>query len=259
MAGKKSRIVPALNDIAVVVPRGDAHYVATEYGVVNLFGKSLQERAMALISIAHPDYRDELWQQAKDMSLLGAERRLKKSLHGVYPLKLEEIRIIHDEEITIRPAKPVDERRIQEHLYNLDKNDIISRFFHEKSCFMRDEVEGVSQIDYIKDLTMVAIVGEFGFGRVIGIGEYLLDPVKNEAEVAFSISKDYQGKKIGKLLMQKLCLAARENGISGFMAYTSPQNEGMIRLFKTLPFKTKTTFEDGMLVLRCRFDEVEPK
>jgi hypothetical protein len=33
----------------------------------------------------------------------------------------------------------------------------------------------------------------------------------------------------------------------------------MVRLFKTLPFKTKTTFEDGMLVLRCRFDEVKPK
>jgi len=259
MGGKKSRIVPALNDIAVVVPRGDAHYVATEYGVVNLFGKSMQERAMALISIAHPDYRDELWQQAKDLSLLGAERSLKKSLHGVYPLKLEEIRVIQDEEITIRPAKPVDERRIQEHLYNLDKNDIISRFFHEKSCFVRDEVEGVTQIDYIKDLTMVAVVGEVGFGRVIGIGEYLLDPLKNEAEVAFSVSKEYQGKKIGKKLMQKLCIAARENGIAGFMAYTSTQNEGMVRLFKTLPFKTKTTFEDGMLVLRCRFDEVEPK
>ena len=257
LSGKKSRIVPALNDIDVVVPRGDAHYVATEYGVVNLFGKSLQERAMALISIAHPDFREELWQQAKDMQLLGAERKLKKTLHGVYPLKLEEVRTIDNEEITIRPAKPVDERRIQEHFYTLEKDDVVSRFFHEKSQFVHDEVEGVTQIDYIRDLTLVAVVGEFGFDQVVGIGEYLLDPNQNVAEVAFSVSKAYQGKKIGKILMQKLCMAARENGISGFMAYTSPQNEGMIRLFKTLPYKTKTTFEDGMLVLNCRFDDVE--
>jgi len=59
--GKKSRIVPMLNDTAVVVPRGDVNYVVTEFGAVNLFGKSLQERAMAMISIAHPDFRNELF------------------------------------------------------------------------------------------------------------------------------------------------------------------------------------------------------
>ena len=142
---------------------------------------------MALISIAHPDFREELWQQAKDMKLLGAERKLKKTLHGVYPLKLEEVRVIDGEEITIRPAKPVDERRIQEHFYTLEKDDIVSRFFHEKSHFVRDEVEGVTQIDYIKDLTLIAVVGEFGFDQVVGIGEYLLDPNRNVAEVAFSV------------------------------------------------------------------------
>ncbi|HAY38938.1 MAG TPA: acetyl-CoA hydrolase, partial [Desulfobacteraceae bacterium] len=59
--GKKSRITPMLNDTAIVVPRGDVQYVVTEYGAVNMFGKSLQERAMAMISIAHPDFREELF------------------------------------------------------------------------------------------------------------------------------------------------------------------------------------------------------
>ena len=69
--GKQSRIVPMLENTAVVVPRGDVHYVVTEYGVVNLFGKSFQERAMAMISIAHPDFREELFFRAKEMGLLG--------------------------------------------------------------------------------------------------------------------------------------------------------------------------------------------
>ena len=255
--GKKSRIVPML-DTAVVVPRGDAHYVVTEFGAVNLFGKSLQERAMAMISIAHPDFRNELFYEAKKIGLLSDTRTLKESIkHGVYPFKLEENIKIDGEEVTIRPAKPVDERRIQEHFYNLDKNDVVSRFFHEKRSFVRDEAEGVSQIDYIKDLTIVAIVGEFGFGRVVGIGEYLLDPAKNIAEVAFSISKEFQGKKLGKILLKKLFMAARENGITGLVAYTSPGNKGMIKLFNTLPFKTKTFFDGDMLSLTCRFDEVE--
>jgi acyl-CoA hydrolase/L-amino acid N-acyltransferase YncA len=255
--GKKSRIVPMLGDTAIVVPRGDVQYVVTEYGAVNLFGKSLQERAMAMISIAHPDFRDELFFEAREMGLLGAERTLSESLHGIYPIKMEETREIDGEMITIRPAKPVDERRIQEHFYNQDKNDIYSRYFKARTRFVRDDMESMYQIDYIKDLTVLAVVGEFGFGKVVAVGEYLLDQANNIAEVAFSVSKDWQGKALGKILMQKLSEAARENGIAGLMAYTLPRNQGMVRLFKTLPYKVSTIYDGDVIELSCRFDELE--
>ena len=257
MQGKKSRIVPFLNDTAVAAPRGDVHYVVTEYGAVNLFGKSFQERAMAMISIAHPDFRDELFFEAKKMGLLSSDRTLHESLHGVYPIHLEETLEIDGEQITVRAVKPVDERRIQEHFYNLDKDDVVARFFHEKTTFLKEEVEGVSQIDYVKDLTMVVIVGEFGFGRVVGIGEYLIDPATNVAEIAFSISKEYQKKGMGKILIKKLASAAMENDISGLVAYTSPNNRGMIKLFNQLPYKASTFFDGDMLTLSCKFDEPE--
>jgi acyl-CoA hydrolase/GNAT superfamily N-acetyltransferase len=253
--GKTSRIVPLLTDTAVVVPRGDVHYVVTEFGAVNLFGKSLQERALAMISIAHPDFRDELFFEARKMGLLSAERTLSDSIHGVYPIHLEETIEINDEQVVIRPVKPVDARRIQEHFYNLEKDDVVARFFHEKTSFLKEEVEGVSQIDYVKDLTIVAVVGEFGFGRVVGIGEYLVDPATNVAEVAFSISREYQKKGLGKILMNKLASAARENGIAGLTAFTSPQNRGMVKLFHVLPYKVSTFFDGDMLILKCRFDE----
>jgi acyl-CoA hydrolase/GNAT superfamily N-acetyltransferase len=256
--GKKSRIVPLLDDTAAVVPRGDVHYVVTEYGAVNLFGKSLQERAMAMISIAHPDFREELFFEARKMGLLSAERTLSESIHGVYPIHLEETIEIGGDRITIRPAKPVDERRIQEHFYNLDKDDVIARFFHEKTSFVHDEVQGVSLIDYTNDLTIVAVIGEFGFGRVIGIGECLLDPATNIAEVAFSISRSFQIKGLGKILMQKLASAARDNGIAGLMAYTSPQNRGMIKLFNTLPYKVNSFFDGDVLILSVKFNEPKP-
>jgi acyl-CoA hydrolase/GNAT superfamily N-acetyltransferase len=257
MQGQKSRIVPILEDTAVAAARGDVHHVVTEFGAVNLFGKSLQERARAMISIAHPEFRDELFYEAQKMGLLSAERSLKESIHGVYPIHLEETLEIEGQQVTVRPAKPVDERRIQEHFYNLDKDDVTARFFHEKTSFVKEEVEGVSQIDYIKDLTVVAIVGEFGFGRVVGIGEYLIDLATNIAEIAFSISKDYQKKGLGKILLKKLAEAARANDISGLIAYTSPHNRGMIKLFKQLPYKTNTFFDGDMLTLKCKFNEPE--
>lgn len=69
--GAMSRIQPFLKEGAgVVTSRADVHYVVTEFGAVNLFGKNLRERAEALISIAHPDFQAELEAQARDRNLL---------------------------------------------------------------------------------------------------------------------------------------------------------------------------------------------
>ncbi len=68
--GEISRIVPTLKPGAgVVTSRGDVHYVVTEYGVACLHGKSIRERAEALINIAHPKFRDELAKAAEEMGL----------------------------------------------------------------------------------------------------------------------------------------------------------------------------------------------
>lgn len=69
--GKVSRIACELDrGAAVTTSRNDVHYVVTEYGVADLRGKSLRERAKALIAISHPDFRAELEKQAKENGLL---------------------------------------------------------------------------------------------------------------------------------------------------------------------------------------------
>ena len=89
---------------------------------------------------------------------------------------------------------------------------------------------------------------------MIGLGEYLCGPGNNIAEIAFSVSRSWQGKGLGKRLLAKLAQAARENGIDGLTAYTMPENRRMIELFKNLPYKVQTRFEDGCVVLTCNFD-----
>jgi len=252
--GLSSRIVGKLDSSAVVVPRADVYYVVSEYGAVNLYGKNLQDRAIAMISIAHPNFRDELFQKAIEMGYITQNRSLKEALHGIYPVHMEETVLIDSQEIRFRPAKPVDDRRIQEHFYNLDKESVVARFFHQKTSFFRDDVENMFQLDYIKNMTIVAITGEFGFGKIIGVGMYALEHNRNIAEIAFSVSKEFQGKGIAGIILQKLVAAARENGISGLVAYTSPTNKGMIKLFKKAPFQIKTTFDEDMLMLECVFD-----
>ena len=60
---------------------------------------------------------------------------------------------------------------------------------------------------------------------------------------------------LGKVLLHKLEAAAHGHGIAGFFAYTSAQNQGMIRLFSSLPGKVATQFDGDMVTLTCYFSE----
>jgi len=250
---RESRIVPMLQNTAVVVPRGEVQYVVTEYGSVNLFGKSIQERAIALISIAHPNFRDSLFEEAKELGLLGPERSLREEMHSIYPLHLEETLIIKRRKITFRPVKLTDERPIQEHYYGLDKIDVVSRFFHEKTSFVSKQIERTFIIDYSKDLTIVAVEGEQGYERILAVGEYYLNPETNLAEIAFSVEKSWQGRGLSSIVIKKLAESAKRSGIIGFSAYTSKDNARMIKLFHSLDYDVKIDSQGGMICLEAKF------
>ena len=250
-----SRIVLGLGDAAVVIPRGDIHYVVTEYGLVNLFGKTLEERAMALISIAHPNFRDELFSQAQEAGLIGPERTVGESLYGVYPLKLEEVKTINGEKVLIRPAKPVDDKLIQEHFYTLDDKDVVNRFLFQKIRFTRKDVTPLCRVDYVKNMTIVAVTGEVGYERVVAIGCYQLEPASNLAELSFSVLKDWQRKGLGRIIQSKLAETARENGIQGLVAYLSSKNTGMIKLFNSLPYKVNVKLDSDLAIMTAYLED----
>ena len=255
--GKTSRIVPELDGGSVLVSSSNVHHVVSEFGAVNLFGKNLQERAMAMISIAHPESRDTLLEEAKKRGLVGPERTLSESLYGVYPAHLEEMREYSGVRVACRPVKITDIRGIQEHFYAMEQRDIQSRFFSQRKSFYEDQMQSRSQIDYIKSMTIVAVTGQETYEKIIGIGEYVREGGKNIAEVAFSVLKDWQGKGIARLLLQKITETARRNGLDGLVAYTSPQNRAMIKVFKTLPYAVETVFDGDFFTLTCRFDRGE--
>ena len=252
--GASSRIIPKADRGSIVIPKGYVSYVVSEFGMVNLLGKNIEERAMAMISLAHPDFRDELFHDAQESGLIDRNRTLNESLFGVYPARMEEIRMYDGQRVTFRPAKPVDDRLIQEHFYNMDEKDVQTRFFSLRRSFYREDMENMIQVDYIKNMTIVAVTGEVGFEKIIGMGMYALEHGA-VAEVAFSTSKEWQGKGIGRIILEKLTEAARENGFTTLVAYTMTTNAGMIKLFKKLPYNIKTVFEGDTLVLRCNFDE----
>jgi acyl-CoA hydrolase/GNAT superfamily N-acetyltransferase len=252
--GETSRIISRTDMGSIVIPKGYVSYVVSEFGMVNLLGKNIEERAMAMISLAHPDFRDELFNNAQETGLIDRRRTLTESLFGVYPARMEETRRYNGHRVTFRPAKPVDDRLIQEHFYSMDEKDVLARFFAVRRSFFREDMQEMSQVDYIKNLSIVAVTGEIGFEKIIGIGAYALDQGAL-AEVAFSVSKEWQGKGIASVLLEKITTAARENGITSLVAYTHATNTGMIKLFKKLPYKVETILEDDILTLSCNFEK----
>jgi acyl-CoA hydrolase/GNAT superfamily N-acetyltransferase len=252
--GKISRIIPKADGGSVVIPKGYVSYVVSEFGMVNLLGKNIEERAMAMISLAHPDFRDELFHKAQEAGWIDRDRTLNESLFGVYPARMEETRVYEGQRVIFRPAKPGDDRLIQEHFYSMDGKDVQTRFFFTRRSFYREDMETMSQVDYIKNLTIVAVTGEIGFEQIIGLGMYALEHGE-VAEIAFSTSKEWQGKGIAGIILHKLAVAARENGILSLVASVLSTNTKMIKLFKKLPYKIKTKIEDGTMILSCNLDE----
>lgn len=125
----------------------------------------------------------------------------------------------------------------------------------KKRSFVSKQIERTFIIDYLKDLTIVAVAGQAGYERILAVGEYYLNPETELAEIAFSVEKEWQGKGLSSIVIQKLAEAAKRSGIKGLTAYTSKENKRMVKLFNTLNYKVKVSSQGSMIYLEAMFDE----
>jgi len=252
--GSVSRIVPHLDEGAgVVTTRGDVHYVVTEYGVAYLHGKSLRERATALIQIAHPKFREWLTQQAKENRYIPKEQ--VGVVDGVYPVELEHTGQFDGLELFFRPVKASDERLFQEYLYDLSERSAYLRFFERRKAFPRELAQSLVAVDYSENLGIVGTLGMADTDPIVAAGHWMLDTNENMAEVAFSVADRFQRRGIGDHLFRLLVRLARERGIRGFKATVIAQNTGMRRIFEKSGYVLHTAYDAGVITLWFRFDE----
>ncbi|MHB1354753.1 MAG: GNAT family N-acetyltransferase [Anaerolineae bacterium] len=252
--GTVSRIVPALTEGAgVVTTRGDVHYVVTEFGVAYLHGKTLRERATALIQIAHPKFREELTRRTKEMRVLYEDQIIPEG--GIYPVAMEHTETFGDMELFFRPVKASDERLFQEYLYGLSERSVYLRFFQVRKDFPRELAEKLVAVDYGENLGIVATETSSDTAPILAAGHWMLDDNTNLAEVAFSVSDRAQRRGIGTHIFNSLVRAARERGIRGFTASVISQNTGMMRIFQKSGYTLHSSYESGVNSLMFRFED----
>jgi RimJ/RimL family protein N-acetyltransferase len=246
--------VPHLDEGAgVVTTRGDVHYVVTEYGVAYLHGKSLRERATALIQIAHPKFREWLTQQAKENRVVPEDQR--GVIDGVYPVELEHTSQFDGLNLFFRPVKASDERLFQEYLYDLSERSAYLRFFERRKAFPRELAQSLVAVDYTENLGIVGTLGTSDTDPIVAAAHWMLDTNENMAEVAFSVADRFQRRGIGDHLFHLLVRLARERGIRGFKAIVIAQNTGMRRIFEKSGYVLHTAYESGVITLWFRFEE----
>ena len=246
--GPQSRIKAGLEEGAgVFTTRADAQYIVTEYGIAFLHGRSLRERAMSLISIAHPDYRGELLHAAKRRRIV-YPTQIMPPPRQPYPEREEyQAHLREDSKGLIPPIRSDDESRIKDMFYSFSEQTVYLRLHASLKTMSHNKLQVFCNVDYDTEMALVGTVGEPGEEEVVAVGRYLTDPSKTSAEMAFVVRDDWQRKGLGTILFQRLLEIGRSNGIRKFSAEVLIENSGMLKIFHRSGLNIETTTEGGVV------------
>ena len=253
--GKVSRIVPFLREGAgVTLIRGDIHYVVTEYGIAYLHGKNIRERAMDLISIAHPNFRPWLIEKAKEANLIYRDQAFIPGKRGEYPEHLEIFRTTAKGlPLFLRPVKISDEPLLKDFFYSLSDQSLYRRFMSLRKDMPHERLQEFVIIDYTREMVILACLKEGELEKIVGMGQYFINENDHSAEVALVIRDDYQNKGIGRELLSYLTYLAKREGLLGFTAEVLVENRPMLHLIETMGFDIQRQNEQGVYEMKLTF------
>ena len=247
--GTRSLVVSALQPgSGVVINRASVHYVVTEHGVAYLHGKSIQERAMELISIAHPDFREQLFREAvaarylrPDLARFGNRFTLpgEEGMRATFLLE-------DGTQVNFRSIRPTDEPHMRDLIHNLSQETIYYRFMSHQQRFTSRQIQDFVYIDHRRDVAVVATLPDVRGEQIIAVGTYYLNESTNKAEVAFVVRDSWQSKGLGTFIFQHLIKIAKRNGIAGFTAEVLRENERMQSVFNNSGLRVTSSLEEGV-------------
>lgn len=253
--GQASRIVCRLSPGAgVATTRAGVHYVVTEYGVAYLRGKSIQERTMALISVAHPKFREQLMQCACEAKYVRPEMAGREGRIYIGPPELRSTCLLTDgTQLILRPVHPTDVPKMKELFYALSKETVYYRLLPRSAPITLKEIRNFVYVDHRSEVAIVATVPGMYEDSIIAVGRYYLDQKTNRAEIAFAVAEAWQRKGVGSVLFNSLTDIAKRNGIGGFTAEVPRDNKAMQSVLDKSETKVASTLSGDVYSYRLDF------
>ncbi|GGB20977.1 GNAT family N-acetyltransferase [Flexivirga endophytica] len=173
-----------------------------------------------------------------------------------YPREWEADVVLRDGSVAqVRPIRPDDVELLQEFHERQSDESIYLRFFAPLKHLSDREATRFANVDYSQ---RVALIVEAG-GRMVGVARYdrLTGPDGPQAEVAFNIADDFQGRGVGSVLLEHLAAIGAEAGVQEFVADVLPQNHKMMGVFTDAGFEVRRRFDDGVMALTFRIEPTE--
>jgi len=168
-----------------------------------------------------------------------------------YPGHLAESLVLSDgTEIVIRPIRPEDAEIEQEFIRNLSEESRYYRFISTVRELPQRMLVRFTQIDYDREMALVAVTQRGGRDIQIGVARYTIDSGGETCEFAIAVADDWQKRGIGGRLMVNLMDAAREKGLRRIEGDVLTANTRMLRFMQALGFEVLPSAEDPDLK-RC--------
>jgi acyl-CoA hydrolase/RimJ/RimL family protein N-acetyltransferase len=249
-----SAIRPVLDpEEPVAIPRADVHWVVTEYGTAYLHGRSLTERAVALIDVAHPDHREALLVAAVERGLVTNPEKLRS--RAAYPVAEERAEELRDgRRVLLRPTRASDAGPMQGLFYRLRDEDVRTRFFRRLRSLTDEMALHLCSVGYEREMAFAAVIGERESERIVGSSCYYLDPATGLADVAYMVDPEWQGTGLGSALQERTIEYARRHGVRGFTADVLAENAPMLAVFRRSGLRLESHVESGTLEVKLFFD-----
>jgi acyl-CoA hydrolase/GNAT superfamily N-acetyltransferase len=230
--------------------------IITEYGIASMIGRSVRERAQALIDIAHPGDRAELIRQAKMANILYADQIYLSGSGSFYPQKLS-VAHTFKKGLTVhfRAIKPSDEEEMRRLFYRFSDDAVYYRYFSTVKSMPHYKMQEYVNVDYQRTLSIVGTVSEAGRDRLIAEGRYVRHQNRPCADVAFIVDENYQGIGIASFLLTTLIRVAREQRIEGFTADVLADNKSMLKVFEKASFPIRAVLECGIYNLTIPLED----
>jgi RimJ/RimL family protein N-acetyltransferase len=230
--------------------------IITEYGIASFFGKSVRERAQALIDIAHPDDRAKLVRKAKEARIIYPDQIYLQDSGHFYPDKINTWHTFSDgTKIFFRAIKPSDEEAMRRLFYRFSEDTVFYRYFSPIKTMPHSKMQEYVNVDYQRNMSIVGTIEEAGTERIIAEGRYSRRLDSPFADTAFVVDEKFTSKGIASYILDMLIKYAREQGITGFSADVLCDNKSMLKVYEKLPFPVQSRLECGIYHLLINFSE----
>ncbi len=232
-----------------------ADMVITEYGVACLNGRSVRERAQALIEIAHPDDRPELVELGKQENILYQDQIFIAESAHLYPAHVATRHTFKGGvEVRFRAIRPSDEEEMRRLFYRFSDKAVYYRYFSPIKTMPHAKMQEYVNVDYRKAMSIVGVVGESAQERIIAEGRYVSEPSGPYADLAFVVDENYQGLGIATYMYKMLIRLAKDQGFAGFTASVLATNQSMMKVLDKGGLPVKARLEQGVYEIVIPFD-----